>query len=44
MKINHNYFSNLAFNLAERNLGKTGLNPSVGCVVVKNNSCYISSA
>ena len=23
MKINHNYFSELAFNLAENNLGKT---------------------
>ena len=43
MKINHSYFSNLALNLAEKNLGKTGLNPSVGCIVVKNNS-VISSA
>ena len=43
MKINHNFFSNLAFNLAERNLGKTSTNPSVGCVIVKNNS-VISSA
>ena len=38
MKINHNFYSNLAFNLAEKNLGKTQNNPSVGCVVVKNNS------
>ncbi len=43
MKINHNLYSNLAFNLAEKNLGKTNINPSVGCVVVKNNS-VISSA
>ena len=38
MKTSHNFFSNLAFNLAERHIGKTGTNPSVGCVVVKNNS------
>jgi len=38
MKINHNNFLKLAFNLAKINLGKTKLNPSVGCVVVKNNS------
>ena len=38
MKINHNFYSNLAFNLAEKNLGKTNKNPSVGCVVEKNNS------
>ena len=38
----HNYYLNLAFQLAEQNLGKTGLNPSVGSVIVKNN-CIISS-
>ena len=43
MKINHSFFSNLAFNLAEKHLGKTYKNPSVGCVVVKNNT-IISSA
>ncbi len=43
MKINHNNFLKLAFNIAKVNLGKTGLNPSVGCVVVKNNS-VLSSA
>ena len=43
MRTNHNFFSNLAFNLAENNLGKTKANPSVGCVVVKNNT-IISSA
>ena len=44
MKINHNFFSNLAFNLAEKNLGRTGNNPSVGCVVVKNNSVVSSGS
>ena len=38
MKQNHNFFSNLAFNIAESNVGKTNKNPSVGCVIVKNNS------
>ena len=36
MTTNHNYYLNLAFQLAERNLGHTGLNPSVGTVIVKN--------
>ena len=38
----HSLFSNIAFNLAEKNLGKTKDNPSVGCVVVKNNSVISS--
>tara|TARA_A100001011_G_scaffold395844_1_gene492004 strand:+ start:65 stop:1141 length:1077 start_codon:yes stop_codon:yes gene_type:complete len=42
MKKNHDNFLNLAFNKAEINLGKTGLNPSVGCVVVRNNSVISS--
>lgn len=42
MKKNHDNFLNLAFNNAEINLGKTGLNPSVGCVVVKNDSVISS--
>ena len=42
MTINHNYFLNLAFQLAEKNLGQTGLNPSVGSVVVKNKSVISS--
>ncbi len=42
MKTNHNNFLKLAFNLAKINLGKTGLNPSVGCVIVKNNSVISS--
>ena len=42
MKQNHNFFSNLAFNIAESNIGKTNKNPSVGCVIVKNNSVISS--
>ena len=42
MKINHNHFLNLAFNLAKINLGKTKSNPSVGCVVVKHGSIISS--
>ena len=42
MKKSHNYFSNLAFNLAEIHLGKTNTNPSVGCVVVKDSSVISS--
>ena len=38
MIINHNYFLDLAFQLAERNLGQTKLNPSVGTVIVKNDT------
>ena len=33
---NHNYYLNLAFQLAEKNLGHTKLNPSVGSIIVKN--------
>ena len=43
MKTSHNLFLKLAFNIAKTNLGQTKQNPSVGCVVVKNNS-VISSA
>ncbi len=42
MIINHNHFLNLAFYLAEKNVGQTGVNPSVGCVVVKNGSVISS--
>ena len=42
MKTNHNNFIKLAFNLAKINLGKTKSNPSVGCVVVKNDSVISS--
>ena len=42
MTINHSYFFSLAFHLAEKNLGQTGLNPSVGSIVVKNNTVISS--
>ena len=42
MTINHNNFLNLAFQLAEKNLGQTGVNPSVGSVVVKKNTVISS--
>ena len=42
MKQNHNFFLNLAFDIAENNMGKTNDNPSVGCVIVKNNSVISS--
>jgi diaminohydroxyphosphoribosylaminopyrimidine deaminase / 5-amino-6-(5-phosphoribosylamino)uracil reductase len=37
MRTNHNYYLNLAFEIAKTNLGKTKLNPAVGSIVVKNN-------
>ncbi len=42
MTKNHNQFLDLAFHLAEKNLGQTKLNPSVGTVVVKNESVISS--
>ena len=42
MRTNRKFFSNLAYNLAENHLGKTGMNPSVGCIIVKNNSVISS--
>ena len=42
MTTNHKFFLDLAFQLAEKNLGKTKLNPSVGSVVVKNNTVISS--
>ena len=42
MRTNHNFFSYLAFNIAESHLGKTKKNPSVGCIVVKDNSVISS--
>ena len=42
MTKNHNYYLNLAYQLAEKNLGKTGLNPSVGAIVVKDDSIISS--
>ena len=46
MTTNHNFFLDLAFQIAAKNLGKTKLNPSVGTVVVKKNSiisCGVTS-
>ena len=43
MTTNHNHYIDLAFQIAEKNLGKTRLNPSVGTIVVKNDT-VISSA
>ncbi len=31
------YYMNIAINLASKRAGLTGLNPSVGCIIVKNN-------
>ena len=42
MKKNHSNYLELAFNLAKQNLGKTKSNPSVGCVIVKDNSVIAS--
>ena len=42
MTTNHKFFLNLAFQIAEKNLGKTGQNPSVGSIVVKNNTVISS--
>ena len=42
MTTNHKFFLDLAFQIAEKNLGKTGQNPSVGSIVVKNNTVISS--
>ena len=42
MTKNHNYYLDLAFQIAESNIGKTKINPSVGSVVVKNNTVISS--
>ena len=42
MTTNHRYYLDLAFHIAEKNLGKTKLNPSVGTIIVKNNSIISS--
>lgn len=41
-KISKEFYINLAFEQAKINLGSTGTNPSVGCVVVKNDSVISS--
>ena len=42
MTTNHNHYLDLAFQLAEKNLGQTKLNPSVGTVIVKNGAVISS--
>ena len=42
-KARNNLYTKLAFNQAEINLGSTSTNPSVGCVIVKNDSVISSS-
>ena len=42
MRINHNFFLDLAFQIAEKNMGRTGPNPSVGSIVVKNKTVISS--
>ena len=42
MTTNHNQYLDIAFQIAEKNLGKTRQNPTVGCVVVKNGSVISS--
>ena len=42
MTTNHNHYLDLAFHIAEKNLGRTKLNPSVGTVIVKNGTVISS--
>ncbi len=42
MTTKHNYYLDLAFQLAEKNIGRTSLNPSVGTVIVKNGAVISS--
>ena len=42
MTTNHNYYIDLAFQIAEKNLGQTKLNPSVGTVIVKDDTVISS--
>ena len=39
---NHNIYLDLAYEIAEKNLGKTGLNPSVGAVLIKDDAVISS--
>ena len=41
-KAKNNLFAKLAFHQAEINLGSTGKNPSVGCVIEKNGAVISS--
>jgi len=42
MTKNHNHYLDLAFHLAEKNLGRTKLNPTVGTIIVKNGAVISS--
>ena len=42
MAINHNCYLDLAFKIAEKNLGKTKSNPSVGTIIVKHHTVISS--
>ena len=42
MRINHNKYLDLAFQLAEKHLGQTKINPSVGSIVVQDHSVISS--
>ena len=42
MTKNHNYYLDLAFQIAESKIGQTKTNPSVGSVVVKDNTVISS--
>ncbi|MDA8822802.1 deaminase, partial [Candidatus Pelagibacter bacterium] len=44
MTTNHKYFLDLAFEIAKKNLAKTKLNPSVGTIIVKNNTVLSSGS
>ena len=44
MTKNHNFYLDLAYQLAEKNLGRTGLNPSVGAIVVKDGTIVSSGS
>ena len=41
-KKNNSIFTKLAFEQAKINLGSTGINPSVGCIIEKNNTVISS--
>ena len=43
-KLDDNFYMEQALGLAENNHGLTGENPSVGCVLVKNNQIISSGA
>ena len=40
--VNHVKWMKIALDLSKKQLGKTGENPSVGCIIVKNNKVIAS--